>query len=172
MNSTSLESTVKTDYGATVVRNAITSWETYTGRANQIMEKATDEMLLKPIAVGRNSGAYLLGHLLAVHDNMVPVLGLGERKYAHYDEPFLKNRDGAEVTRPEISMIREDWNELHVRIAALIKTISVDEWFGRHTLVSEEDFAKEPHRNKLAVLQGRTLHLTYHLGQIALTEGV
>jgi len=39
---------------------------------------------------------------------------------------------------------------------------------GRHTAVSEEDFEREPHRNRFTVLLGRTTHLAYHLGQATL----
>ena len=43
-------------------------------------------------------------------------------------------------------------------------------WLSRHTSVSVEDFAKEPHRNRLSVLLSRNSHLASHLGQIALTQ--
>lgn len=36
----------------------------------------------------------------------------------------------------------------------------------KHSAVSEEDFAKEPHRNKLNLLLNRTNHLSYHHGQL------
>ena len=54
--------------------------------------------------------------------------------------------------------------------------ILVDElWEGRprkllHSAVSEEDFVKEPLRNRLAVLASRTNHVSYHGGQLVLTR--
>jgi hypothetical protein len=36
------------------------------------------------------------------------------------------------------------------------------DWFSRHMLVSPEDFAKEPHRNKLNVIINRTNHMANH----------
>jgi len=42
------------------------------------------------------------------------------------------------------------------------------DWRQRHTAVSEEDFAKDPSRNRFAVLLSRTNHLSYHLGQALL----
>ena len=42
------------------------------------------------------------------------------------------------------------------------------DWHGRHMAVTEEDFLKEPHRNKLNVMLGRVGHKASHLGQIAL----
>ena len=44
------------------------------------------------------------------------------------------------------------------------------DWFARHTSVSEEDFAKEPHRNRLNVIITHCTWKTYHLGQMALFE--
>jgi len=44
-----------------------------------------------------------------------------------------------------------------------------DEWFAKHSAVSAEDFAKEPHRNKLNILVNRTNHHSYHLGQTRLS---
>ena len=35
-------------------------------------------------------------------------------------------------------------------------------------IVSDEDFAREPHRNKLNVLISQTNHLSYHPGQLSL----
>ena len=37
-------------------------------------------------------------------------------------------------------------------LSAKLQTVSDTEWFEKHTLVSAEDFQKEPHRNKLNVL--------------------
>ena len=34
----------------------------------------------------------------------------------------------------------------------------------------EEDFIKEPHRNKLNIILTRTTHLSYHTGQLALLK--
>jgi len=42
----------------------------------------------------------------------------------------------------------------------------------KHTSVSEEDFAKEPHRNRLNVLTTRTTHLASHYGQLIFLKKV
>ncbi|MGZ3776991.1 MAG: hypothetical protein ACXVI9_05205, partial [Mucilaginibacter sp.] len=47
-----------------------------------------------------------------------------------------------------------------------IDATSADDWFTRHNAVSAEDFAKEPHRNKLNIIINRTNHLSTHLGQL------
>jgi hypothetical protein len=47
-------------------------------------------------------------------------------------------------------------------------SLSASEWLQKHTAVSEEEFAKDPLRNRFAILLSRTNHLAYHLGQTAL----
>jgi hypothetical protein len=48
--------------------------------------------------------------------------------------------------------------------------LSFTEWFQKHNAVSETDFAKEPHRNKLNIVINRTNHLANHLGQLLLLK--
>jgi len=48
------------------------------------------------------------------------------------------------------------------------ENLSADEWLLRHYAMSEDDYAQEPTRNRLAVLLSRTNHMSYHLGQINL----
>jgi hypothetical protein len=50
--------------------------------------------------------------------------------------------------------------------------LSVADWLQKHGAVSEEDFLREPHRNRFTVLLGRTAHIAYHLGQAKLSERV
>ena len=38
----------------------------------------------------------------------------------------------------------------------------------KHASVSDEDFAKDPLRNRFSVLLSRTTHISFHLGQTAL----
>jgi hypothetical protein len=41
------------------------------GRADKVIDGFTDEQLDKEVAPGRNSGIYLLGHLVSVHEAML-----------------------------------------------------------------------------------------------------
>jgi hypothetical protein len=50
------------------------------------------------------------------------------------------------------------------------KSMSENDWLQRHTAASEEDFKKEPQRNKLNVLLSRVTHKASHLGQITLQK--
>jgi hypothetical protein len=54
------------------------------------------------------------------------------------------------------------------KLRAGFATLSPADWLQKHASVSEEDFAKEPLRNRFAILLTRTNHLSYHLGQAIL----
>jgi len=51
-----------------------------------------------------------------------------------------------------------------------METMSPADLLKRHGLVSEEDFAKEPLRNRLALFEIRATHAMYHAGQIRLVD--
>ena len=71
---------------------------------------------------------------------------------------------------PEISVLRKYWDEVHQKLSSSLQLLQPDDFFKRHNSVSDEDFIKEPFRNKLNVLISRTNHLSYHFGQMMLLK--
>jgi DinB superfamily len=138
--------------------------------ATNLMETLSDEQLKKEVSSSKNTGHYLLGHLIAVNDYMLPLLGLGESLYPELVDVFIKNPDNSELEKPSITSLRKQWNEVHTLLLLKLETLNFEQLLERHTLVSTEDFVKEPHRNKLNVLLSRTSHLAYHIGQLALLK--
>jgi uncharacterized damage-inducible protein DinB len=136
--------------------------------ASQAFDALSDEVMLPPIAPGKNRPVYLLGHLIVVHDAMIPQLRLGEGLYGHLRPAFVDNPDGAVAEIPAVSELRENWRELNLRLSSALAQLSAAQWLERHATVSEEDFSKEPHRNRLAILLSRLNHAAYHLGQLRL----
>jgi hypothetical protein len=151
---------------ALFVKMGLMAWETYIGRVNKLLNELPDETLAQQVAPGRNTGTYLLGHLTATHDAMLPALGLGERLYPELEQPFLTSPDGSGLPVPSLQQLREYWAKVNATLAERMATLQPEEWLNRHTIVSEADFAREPHRNKLNLLINRTNHLSYHLGQL------
>jgi len=149
------------------VRVAINSWRLVVERANKMLSNLTDDQLLREVAPGRNRLIYLWGHLTAVHDAMFPILGLGERLHPELDAVFISSPDKAGAL-PPAGELRKYWHEVNGRLRSQFATLSADEWLQRHYAMSEEDYAKDPTRNRLAVLLSRTNHTSYHLGQITL----
>ena len=149
------------------VRVAINSWRLVMERANKMLSNLTDDQLLREVAPGRNRLIYLWGHLTAVHDAMFPILGLGERLHPELDAVFISSPDKAGAL-PPAGELRKYWDDVNAKLLSQFASLSADEWLQRHYAMSEEDYAKDPTRNRLAVLLSRTNHLSYHLGQIAL----
>ena len=149
------------------VKMVLLAWQTQNARVNELVESLSDEQLLQDTAPGRNTGIYLLGHLAAVNDNLFQLLGLGERLHPELDDIFLDSPDESGKTMPQVDELKKYWNEINTKLTEYFNAMQPAEWFTRHTAVSAEDFAKEPHRNKLNVLITRATHQSYHLGQLA-----
>lgn len=134
------------------------------------LSSISDEDLQKEIAPGKNRGIYLLGHLIAVHDDMLILLDMGEKIYPALHEPFLKFPDKATTQIPSVAELRSFWANQCEILKQKFDSVKPAEWFEKHTAVSAEDFAKEPHRNKLNIILTRTTHLSYHTGQLVLLK--
>lgn len=150
------------------VRMAIKAWDTQIARADKFFTSLDDESMLKEVAPGKNRIIYLLGHLIVANDSMISIFGLGERKYAHLEEAFMRNPDKAGLDMPEVAVLRNDWTESNRILSDYFGKLSTADWMSRHMVMTDEDFAKDPGRNKLSVLLNRTNHVAYHLGQLVL----
>jgi hypothetical protein len=150
------------------VKVAINSWRLVMDRADTIFSGLTEEQLLREVAPGKNRVIYLWGHLTAVHDRMFSILGLGPRLHPELDAVFIDNSDKAVAEIPSAGQLKQYWDEVNEKLFSKFQSLSVDEWLLLHRAMSEEDYAKDPTRNRLAVLLSRTNHLSYHLGQVTL----
>lgn len=152
------------------VQVALAAWDMQNSRFLKLVDALTDEQLLSEIAPNRNTGVYLLGHLAAVHDYMLPLLGLGERLFPNLEEPFLQKPDKSGFVFPSVAELKSQYLAVNAALAAGFAGLSPENWFEKHTAISDADFEKEPHRNKLNLLLNRTGHLAYHFGQVALLK--
>ena len=143
------------------------AWNAHLTRADRFFSSLSDEQLKEETAPGKNSGIYLLGHLTAIHDALFPLLELGEKLHPELEEIFIKNPDKSAIEKPAPDILKNYWTEVNNKLSQQFNQFTFDDWFKKHTSVSDEDFEKEPHRNKLNVLISRTNHLAYHLGQLA-----
>ena len=152
------------------VKMALSAWETHIGRAGELLDSLSDEQILNEIAPNKNRGVYLVGHLIAIHDAMNDILGVGKRSHVDLDKAFVQNPDNSRLGMPDVSVLRQYWKDVHQNLKEALQQLKPEEWFMRHTHMTDEDFAREPHRNKLNVLINRTNHLAYHLGQLRLLK--
>jgi len=148
---------------------AINTWKLNLERANKLFLPLSDEELQQEIAPGKNRLVYLLGHLTAVHDRMLPLLVLGPRLYPEYDSLFLTNPDKSSEL-PGGAEIKKAWQQVNEALQAGFDRLAPGDWLHKHGSVSDEDFEKDPSRNRFSVLLSRTGHVAYHLGQAVLTR--
>ena len=152
------------------IKMVLSAWETQNSNFNQLLDSLTDEQLSKEISPGRNTGIYLLGHLTAISDAMLPLLGFGEKLFPELESVFINNPDKAGLKKPPIDELKKCLGVVNKKLYESITATSAVDWFTRHMAISEEDFAKEPHRNKLNVIINRTNHMANHLGQMLMLK--
>jgi hypothetical protein len=154
----------------TMIKMVMDRWNTSVKNFDVLMDALSDAQLEKEIAPGRNRGIYLLGHLIAVHDDMMVLLDMGGKLYPELHEAFIAKPDKSVTEIPSAQELRSYWNDQCKVMQEKFDAMEPEEWFARHTAVSAEDFAKEPHRNKLNIVITRTSHLQYHIGQMVLLK--
>jgi DinB superfamily len=143
-------------------------WKGQIERADKLFANLSSEEALREIAPGGNRPLYLWGHLTAVHDAMLPLFGLGERLHPEFQVAFVSNPDKSQAVIPSHEEVRQAWNSVNRELAKGFVQMSWSDWLRPHSAVSAEDFAKDPSRNRFAILLSRTNHLSYHIGQMAL----
>ena len=153
-----------------IVKMIFDRWYALLKNWDTLLNAMTDEQLEREIAPTKNRGIYVLGHLIAVHDDMIILLGMGDKLYPELHKTFLDSPDKAVADIPSAQELRACWVKQCAALKEKFDLLHTEEWFERHTAVSAEDFSKEPHRNKLNIILTRSTHLAYHVGQLALLK--
>jgi hypothetical protein len=149
------------------VKMVLDSFRNQIKLVNNILAKLSDDQLENEVSPTRNRGIYILGHLAAVHDLMLPLLRFEESIYPDLQPIFFGAPDRSTTSMPSVEQVKKQWNDVNDKLLFHFDNLPAEEWFTRHASVSQEDFEKEPSRNRLNVLIGRTLHTSYHRGQLA-----
>jgi hypothetical protein len=152
------------------VATVVASWKQIGARLDGLVKRYTDEQFELQVASGRNRVRYIVGHLTAINDRLFSGLGLGERLYPGLDEAYISNPDLALPDPISTEELKKAWLEVNEKLTVALEKLTPAEWLERHTAVSEEDFAKEPLRNRLAMVLSRTNHMAMHAGQMILTK--
>ena|SRR6185295_4303771 len=150
------------------IKMVVAEWEKQNNNFNKFLSSVTEGQLSNEIAPGKNTGIYLVGHLIAINDAMLPLLAFGEKLFPHLENVFITNPDRSGLTMPPVAELKEQLKKVNEELSKHIRSMSPEDWFKKHMAVSDEDFSKEPHRNRLNVIINRTNHMSYHLGQLIL----
>jgi hypothetical protein len=150
------------------IDSALRGWKSNVEGADKLFGALSSDQLEQQVAPGRNRLIYLWGHLAAVNDGLLPLLGIGERLHPEFDGMFISNPDKSVQLTVSGQSLKAAWQEINQKLWEGFTRFSPSDWADRHTAVSQKDLEKEPHRNRFTVLLGRTAHLAYHLGQATL----
>jgi len=101
---------------------------------------------------------------------MFPLLGLGERLHPELDEAYITSPDRALPDPISVTALKKAWGEVNHKLTSAFEAFTPEEWLEKHTAVSDEDFAKDPTRNRLALVMNRTNHASFHMGQAILAK--
>ncbi len=146
----------------------IQSWHLTVKRVSDLFFNLTEKEMMREVSPNRNRGIYLLGHLTASHNSMFPLLGFREPMFSELKNHFLINSDKLKEKPFTVAELLEKWMAVNDELKKHFNNLSTEDWLQKHTAISDEDFVKEPHRNRLNVVLSRTNHLSYHQGQLTL----
>ena len=149
----------------------VDSWKLVIKRFDKTLGNFTDEQLQQQVAPCKNRVFYLLGHLTAIHDRMLPMLGLGERLHPELDDAYFAYSDRVLGDPLSATELRRTWTEVNDKLTAAFELLNPQDWLEKHSAVSDADFAENHKRNRLSVVVNRSSHVSYHLGQIILAKG-
>ncbi len=152
----------------TALQIALLQWDVFNKRMLKVLESISDEKFFLPIVPNGNSPSWLLGHLADTDDMLLELFGIRSRLFPELGKIYHHTRgtnQSGHFSRQELLL---QWKQIVAELDAAFKKMNEQDWLSRHTAVSEEDFAKEPHRNKLNVMLSRVTHKASHLGQIAM----
>src|ERR1700753_1912613 len=99
-----------------LIKMALDSWQGQLSAVNNLLGKLSDEQLENEIAPGRNRGVYLLGHLIAVHDLMLPLFRFEESIYPELQAAFVDSPDKTISTIPPINQLKDQWDEVNEKL--------------------------------------------------------
>lgn len=151
-----------------ILQQVIQAWHAQIAATDKLLDQVPDDQWMAEVAPSRNRGIYILGHLVAVHDLMLPLLRLEDAIFPELHSVFVQTPDRSVPILPSLEQLKQAWKTVNEKLRQHIDNLTLEEWSSRHNSVSEDDFAKQPHRNRIGVLISRTNHLSYHRGQLIL----
>jgi hypothetical protein len=110
------------------VKMALDAWQGQLKSTDSLLNKLSDEQLMQEVSPGRNRGIYLLGHLVAVHDMMLPLLLLGESQYPEFYPIFVQSPDRAVADLPSIVELRAQWTATNEKLSVHFASLTAGEW--------------------------------------------
>jgi len=152
----------------TPIEICLLQWTTYNSRMKKMLDDISEQKFSEPIMPGGNSPSWIFGHLADTDDRLLELFGIGKRLFPELGKIYHNERGTNQAGHLAKEDLSFKWKAISAELDRVFKSWNEKDWMSRHTAVSEEDFKKEPHRNKLNVMLGRVSHKASHLGQVAM----
>src|SRR6267143_7268519 len=88
---------------------ALRGWKSNVERVDKLFGTLSPEQLEQQVNPGKNRLIYLWGHLAAVNDGLLPLLGIGERLYPELDAMFISKPDRS----VELTVTAQSLQQIH-----------------------------------------------------------
>lgn len=154
----------------TTIEICLIQWDTYNRRMQKMLDALSADRYNTPIVAGGNSPAWLMGHLADTDDALLELFGIRKRMFPELAKIYHHERGTNQTGHLTKEELNSRWKAIVVELDKVFKSMSESDWHSRHMAVTEEDFKKEPQRNKLNVMLSRVSHKASHLGQVAMQE--
>ena len=164
-----METTTQNHTGQ-IIKQVLNAWTAQNKKVSDFFNQYEDDVYLKEIAPNKNRAIYLLGHLTAVNDGLLPLMGFGDKLYPELAEVYIRTPDRSVADKHTVDELKQKWESINETLNKHFEQLNNEDWLDRHMSVSPEDFKLQPMRNKLNVMIDRTVHQSYHLGQLNLME--
>jgi hypothetical protein len=153
-----------------LIDSGLRAWKFNADRIETFFHALSEDQLQQEIAPGRNRLFYLWGHLAAANDALFPLLGLGPKLHPELEAMFFANPDRTVPLALSHSELKDVSGQINGALWSAFSGWTTAEWLQKHTAVSDEDFLREPHRNRYSVMLSRNTHMAYHYGQAILAR--
>src|SRR5260370_42446155 len=124
-------------------------------RVDKLFGTLSPEQLEQQVNPGKNRLIYLWGHLAAVNDGLLPLLGIGERLYPELDAMFISKPDRSVELTVTAQSLESAWAKISQRLWEGCSKFSPADWAGRQTAGWEEGLTREPNLTKFTRVLGR-----------------
>lgn len=111
-----------------------------------------------------------MGHLAESDDALLELLGIGPRLFPGLTTIYHHGHGANQSGHLSKAALVQRFNAISAMLDKAFTDWDESDWLSRHTAVSDTDFQRDPHRNRLNVMLSRVSHKASHLGQLALLK--
>jgi len=152
----------------TPIQVCLLQWTTYNTRMQKMMDATSEQNFSSSITPNGNSPSWLFGHLVDTDDKLLELFAIRSRLFPELEKIYHHDRGTNQTGHLSKAELTTKWKAITAELDKAFKSYGEEDWMGRHTAVTKEDFEKEPQRNRLNVMLGRVSHKASHLGQVAM----